>query len=183
LKTSQEWWDDTKSNPQAIASWLQRQLAGELSAVALISSAMLKFVHQLTAEQTKVLTRIVTDEIKHANWIRELLEDRGIPPAEHNAHDRYWLEILNQAQCLNDLFQAGAQAEAMRLQRIEAIADTDEGLAEQLDIEDIVDVFYRIWRDEEFHAKAFKRLQGQYNNEAVKNAHEQGLVSLELILN
>ena len=73
--------------------------------------------------------------------------------------DRYWTRVVPGIDSLATGAAVGAHAEAMRLERIEAIAS--DMAAESSELADVVRVFRRILPDEKFHERVFRTLAGR----------------------
>lgn len=176
-KTSQEWWDSIKNDPELIKKWLVNQYHGEAVASQRIKEHILPFFE--TAPKSKaVVERIAADEEKHAKWIATLLENRGLTAEILKKEERYWNEVINEEFKGNGQYAAAAaaHAEEMRLERIEVLC-TDPVVDS-----DIKMTFLMILKDEKFHAKAFKSLGGEeYYNESAEN-HAKGMEALGLII-
>jgi hypothetical protein len=96
MKTSVEWWENTKRDEKALAKWLQRQYIGEVTAVSRIERCFADF--PLSAKEHRLINKIITDEKRHAKWIKEILvyADIEVPDIFDDAEDRYWKEPLRQ---------------------------------------------------------------------------------------
>lgn len=175
MKHSIAWWNRTKNNPAALHRWLIQQYRGEATAASRIEQ--LRDAHGIDdARASHILTVIACQERKHADWVAQLLRVRGIPlPALAGATGRYWKEPLQEIHDLQTGCAVGAHAEAMRLARIEAIAEDDEAP------EDIREVFQRILPEERFHEHAFRMLAGEQAMEATRDAHDLGQRALGLV--
>lgn len=166
MKTSQEWWDETKADEEKLNLWLQRQCYGEEHAYNRIIALAEQFGNP-------TLHKIALDEFAHFHWIKRYLTDHNIPLLmEHN--ERYWKEINLQFENVNQIGAVGYHAEAMRLERIKVIA-ADETMPE------LAALFTRIMHDEEFHVTAFKALTTEEEIEIAKIDHEQGMIALGLV--
>lgn len=92
--------------------------------------------------------------------------------------ERYWEETLDYSKSSEELAATGAIAEQMRLERIEVIVVDPETPA------DVKDVFQRILPQERFHARAFEKLAGGADSEAMSSqraAHERGMKAIGVI--
>lgn len=175
MKTTQQWLHEVKTVPGKLRQWLERQYVGEALAAGRISSLANEFT--MTHRQNAILVKIAADEVNHTGWIRTLLEVRGIPLPEVTLDDtRYWEPILGNLHTFEEIAGAGHHAEAMRLVRIQALADDPEIDA------DIREVFAKILPDETYHAKAFGALSTPEAIERTRILHEQGLDVLGLTL-
>lgn len=177
MKTSKEWWDETRDDEVKLIDWLQKQWRGEVTA----GQRIMKFAEQFAvpgSNDYKVLDAIASQERTHASWIQRLLEARGIRVDESevlNAEQRYWAETLPGITDFATGAAVAAHAEGMRLERIRAIAYDPNAPA------DIRNTFVKILKDEEWHESAFTKLS---NNEAMcatKNNHEAGMKVLGLV--
>lgn len=166
MKTSQEWWNETKADPAKLNLWLQRQCFGEEHAYKRITALAEQFGNP-------TLHKIALDEFTHYSWIKKYLTDNNISTLiEHN--ERYWKEINLQFDDITQVGAVGYHAEAMRLERIKVIA-ADKSMPE------LAALFTKIQRDEEFHVTAFKALTTEEELEIAKIDHEQGMIELGLI--
>jgi rubrerythrin len=175
MKHSITWWNRTKNNPAALHRWLIQQYRGEATAASRIEQ--LRDTHGVDdGRASHILTVIACQERKHADWVAQLLRVRGIDlPELENAAERYWQEPLKQIHDLQTGCAVGAHAEAMRLSRIEAIADDEHAP------EDIRAVFQRILPEERFHERAFRMLAGEEAMDATRDAHDLGRTALGLV--
>jgi len=175
MKTTKEWWDDTKQSPEKIINWLKNQYHGE----ALASSRIKEFIlPHMDGKFVFMVERIADDEERHAQWVGKLLSDRGVEPEILEKEERYWKETMTEDFKSDGNYAAAvaAHAEEMRLERIKVIMD-DESCDK-----DIRETFKNIYKDELFHAKGFKLIAGDdYYNKASEN-HAKGLEALGLIV-
>lgn len=175
MKTTKEWWLDTKQSPEKIINWLKNQYHGE----ALASSRIKEFIlPHMDGKFAFMVERIADDEERHAQWVGKLLLDRGVEPEILEKEERYWKETMTEDFKSDGNYAAAvaAHAEEMRLERIKVIMD-DESCDS-----DIRDTFKNIYKDELFHAKGFKLIAGDdYYNRASEN-HAKGLEALGLIV-
>jgi tRNA isopentenyl-2-thiomethyl-A-37 hydroxylase MiaE len=166
LKTSQQWWNETKTSPVKLAHWLQRQAYGEEQAHKRIEALAKKY-------NNSVLHNIAKDELKHCLWITRYLQQSGIDFLNiHN--ERYWEQINLEFENLEQVGAVGYHAEAMRLERIKVIAKDKDFIT-------LADIFKKIQKDEEYHVKAFKDLTTEEAIEIAAIDHKQGMNSLGLI--
>ncbi len=173
MKTSEQWWRETKSDPDTLRAWLFDQYRGEATAVGRIEA--LRDRYAATAPRAhRILTVIAGQERKHAGWVAELLRARGIEPRIEDKPTRYWSGPLAAIGDLQTGCAVGAHAEAMRLERIEAIASDETAPA------DVREVFRRILPEERFHERAFRRLAGASALEATRGAHRKAREALGL---
>jgi len=177
-KTPQQWWDAVKQSPERIVNWLKNQYHGEAKAAERIYDIILKHFSEGSTEWD-LATRIAKDEEKHAVWIGQLLESRGITPQLLDKEERYWDAVLDDENVEGNGEYAAAiaaHAEEMRLARIKIIMDDEDAPG------DIRATFIQIYHDEVFHAKAFKKISGdEYYNQTTEN-HARGLEALGLII-
>lgn len=175
MKTSQEWWDETKKSPEKLVNWLKNQYHGE----AVASERIRQFIlPNMEGKYQFMVERIADDEDRHSQWVGKLLETRGITAEILNKEERYWKEVMTDDFTTNGNYAAAvaAHAEEMRLERIKVIMEDTEADA------DIVDTFRNIYKDELFHAKGFKLIAGdEYYSKASEN-HAKGLEALGLIV-
>lgn len=177
MKTSQQWWDSVKNSPEKIAKWLANQYHGELTASTRIKEIIAKHFDPESSAY-KISMRIAADEDKHAEWIGALMTARGLTPEKLDKKERYWDAAMEDAPEGNGEYAAAiaAHAEEMRLERIKII------MADKEADKDISSTFAMIYKDEIFHAKAFKKISGdQYYNDTTNN-HAKGLEALGLII-
>ena len=151
MTNSKEWWNQVKNDPVRLLDWLKKQYHGEVTAAERIRAFMDSYGHQATNHELEILTEIVKQEEKHAEWIGELLTSRG-EAAEliENKESRYWDKTLPGITRWSTGCAVGAHAESMRLERIRVICKDSETPA------DIRKVFVKILPQEEFHARSFR---------------------------
>lgn len=175
LKTSQQWWDETKVSEDKIIYWLKNQYHGEAIAAQRIERFILP---KMEGKYHFMVERIADDERRHSEWIGALLANRGIEPKLLEKEERYWKTVMTD-DFTNDAKYAAAvaaHAEEMRLERIQVIMNDETAPY------DIRNTFGNIYKDELFHAKAFKLVAGDdYYNAASEN-HAKGLEALGLIV-
>lgn len=172
MKTSEQWWEETKSDSEKLVNWLKRQYHGEVTAAERIE----KYCIEKSPEQwIRVLRGIAFDERKHAEWVGVLLSVRGISAEKLQKEERYWDKTLGQIDSFQKATAVAAHAENMRLERIRVIAG-DESAPQ-----DIRGVFQAILFDEERHAAAFKRMAGDEALAATLEAHIMGSQAIGLI--
>lgn len=175
MKTSKQWWDEVKADQAKLVDWLKKQYTGEVTAAERIEQMRDQYATQGKVEY-RMLTFIAYEERQHAQWIGELLQNRGIEPEVGDPNKRYWKETLQGIEDLETGAAVGAHAEAMRLDRIRAIS---------FDITapyDIKCVFEKILRDEIGHEKAFRKLTTPEALEAARGNHEAGASALGLVV-
>jgi rubrerythrin len=173
MKTSKQWWQETKTDSAKLNAWLLKQYTGEVTAAQRILDLRDKF--KAIGSDHKILTFIANQEQKHAMWILELLQNRGIEPEIGDPNKRYWKETLQGIEDLETGAAVGAHAEAMRLDRIREIA---------YDVtapHDIVTKFSKILIDEIGHEKMFRKLSSPEALEATRANHESGAAALGLV--
>jgi rubrerythrin len=173
MRTTTEWWNETKTDPARFNEWLQKQYHGEVTAAERIERYCSS---QAKPEWIKTLKKIADQERQHAGWIAALLVARGLTPELKHTPERYWEQTLPQITDFESATAVAAHAEKMRLERIGAIA-SDESAPQ-----DVRDTFERILHDEIFHEKAFSMMAGKPAMEAHREAHRKGLVALGLIM-
>lgn len=175
LRTSLEWWTETKADEGKMINWLKNQYHGE----AIASSRIKEFIlPHMEGKYQFLVERIASDEERHAEWIGLLLSARGIVPTILQKEERYWKTVMTDDFKDNGNYAAAvaAHAEEMRLERIKVIMDDDQAPT------DIQATFKNIYKDELFHAKGFKLIAGDdYYNQASEN-HAKGLEALGLIV-
>lgn len=175
MKTSKEWWEETKNSPDKLINWLKNQYHGE----AVASERIIQFIlPHMDGKYAFMVERIANDEDRHAQWVGKLLSDRGITPEVLKKEERYWKEVITDDFNEDGNYAAAvaAHAEEMRLERIKVIMEDEEAP------EDIRSTFQQIYKDELFHAKGFKLIAGDdYYSKASKN-HAKGLEALGLIV-
>lgn len=174
MKTSQQWWDEVKADPELIIDWLRKQYRGEVTA----SHRIERFAEQFAdGKALNMLKYIAEQERTHAEWILELLTNRGVVvyiQDIENAEARYWKETLPGITSLETGSAVAAHAEAMRLDRIRVIAyDKDTPT-------DIRSVFLMILVDEEFHERAFTWLSTPEAMIETQDQHNLGKEALGL---
>ncbi len=174
-KTSQEWYDGIKNDPTKINDWLINQYHGEVTAAERIRELILCYTppgnHTKWAELVEL---IATQEEQHAEWIAELLANRGLEAKKLIKDERYWDNTINQITDWDTGCAVAAHAEEMRLQRIRVIC------ADSATAKDIKEVFDKILVQEEFHAKAFKEFTTDDAMQRTLEGHLAGLNQLGL---
>lgn len=174
MRTSVEWWNETKADPAKLIHWLQRQYVGELAAVNLLSELLVTYGSQAKPADWNDVHRIMQQEAVHGKWIKELLDVRGILPEDGAKMDRrYWAEVKPAVTSWAEGAAAGYHAENMRLDRIRAIANDPDAPA------DIRKVFQRILPHEEWHEEVFDRIR---QGNTLTRHHEKGLEALNLLM-
>lgn len=173
MKTSAQWWAETKADPEKLLAWLQRQYTGERTAVERLE----KFLEAYPPENAKyvnVVKAIIRDEAQHAEWIGELLTARGVELEVGESENRYWAETLQGIDSFEKWAAIAAHAESMRLERIKAIARDEDAP------DDIRLTFTKILRDEQFHDTAFHMMTTKAELDATAGNHDLGLKALGL---
>jgi hypothetical protein len=170
---SQTWWQTVKADPAAFNRWLHDQYRGERSAAERIELLRDRFAAR-GSRAFHVLSVIAAQERRHAHWIGGLLAARGEPIEPSHKADRYWQRTLPGIRDLETGAAVGAHAEAMRLERIAAIAGDESAPA------DVRAVFRRILPQEQFHQRAFAGLATPEALEATRAAHQLGRAALGL---
>lgn len=176
MKTSVQWWNETKASSELTKEWLKNQYHGEVTAAARISE-FASMVNDVKLKKT--LEIIAKQEEAHAAWVRELLIARGIEADILDKESRYWSKTLPddyKSLSTERLAAIGAHAEGMRLERIKVIANDTAAP------EDIRNVFTKILPDEEFHERAFSAIAGDVEMAATIDAHREGLKALGLTI-
>lgn len=177
-RTSDQWWEEVKSNPAMLKEWLVRQYVGEMAAVNLLSDVLIKFGGEMIEDEWNNVYKVMLQEAKHARWVKELLAKRNISiPIGLDATRRYWEEVIPNVSELDDAAHAAHNAEHMRLHRIRTIAKEKD-----VSFSDIQNVFERILPDEEWHEKVFSELCRTDKNLKMDVAHNKGLKALALLL-
>lgn len=173
MRTSEQWWNETKSDPEKLIQWLRKQYHGEVTASARIKKYALT---SCTDEALKgTLELIAAQELQHAAWVGSLLQSRGINPQVLEKTDRYWDETLKDIRSFETATAVAAHAEAMRLERIRVIANDEEAPT------DIRRIFSRILVDEEFHERAFRQMAGQEAMSQTMMSAQRGRAAIGLI--
>lgn len=171
MKTTEQWLNEIKSNPDKLNHWLQRQYVGE----ALAANRIQRLANVVEGRFQGVLMKIARDELMHCEWVQGLLETRGIDLPEVTLDNtRYWEPILENLRNFDEIAGAGHHAETMRLVRIRALA-ADKDIAV-----DIRQVFTNILPDEEMHAKAFEAMSTPEAIARTQQLHKAGLEVLGL---
>lgn len=173
MKTSSEWWSETKRDDAAMTRWLLSQYHGEVSAAEKIEQLRERFAGQ-DRRANKLLSIIAAQERLHAGWVLTLLQTRGLDPS-HAHQDRYWSKTLPGITDLESGCAVGAHAERMRLERIETISADEEAPA------DVRAVFQKILPQERFHERAFRSLSTAEALSQTRTAHEEGRNALGLL--
>jgi len=175
MKTSKEWWKLMLTDAELMLVWLEKQYHAELAAGKKIREVFSKFT--MSNEDMGTLLKLAREEDRHALWLGQLLEARGVDLSTLEAHKpRYWSVIDTDNQLtLEDVAAIGHHAEVMRLERLEAIVNGDSRTPA-----DIRRVMRRILTEELRHATIFKELS---NSEAIERhlgSHIEGKALLGL---
>lgn len=172
MRTSKQWWTETKNDPDKMISWLKDQYHGEITAAIRVGRIAKRF-------KNKTLQTIADQELQHAEWIEKLLTTRGVQGEILEKTERYWEQTLQfidlDESSLTEIAAVGSHAENMRLERIEVIACDNEAPA------DIRETFQKIWPQEEFHALAFFQMTTKDCLEVAYENHIEGQNALGLI--
>ncbi|MBL8681154.1 MAG: ferritin-like domain-containing protein [Myxococcales bacterium] len=172
-RDSKTWWREIRDDAPRFARWLLDQLRGERTASERILA--LRDEHATSNPRAfRLLTVIAAQERDHASWVEGLLRARGIDPATPDTQERYWPHTIKMIDDLETGCAVGAHAEAMRLERIEAIVEDDSAP------EDVRAVFAKILPQERFHERAFRSLATEDALEKTRDAHELGRLALGL---
>jgi rubrerythrin len=169
---SVQWWNKTKSDPKSIIRWLKAQYHGEVTAATRIRELIL--IYDALPKWKETVELIASQEEQHAEWVKTLLTNRGVDAEVLNKTERYWEETIKQITDWDTGCAVAAHAEAMRLERIEAICAD-----ESADI-DIREVFAKILVEERFHEKAFRSFTTSEAMEKTLAGHMAGLNELGL---
>lgn len=175
MKTSKQWWEETKVSPEKLINWLKNQYHGESVASERIRKYILP---KMEGKYHFMVERIADDEDRHSQWVGKLLSDRGVTPEILQKEERYWKQVMTDDFTNDGNYAAAvaAHAEEMRLERITVIMNDETA------DDDIRNTFKNIYKDELFHAKGFKLIAGDdYYNKASEN-HAKGLEALGLIV-
>lgn len=172
MKNSKTWWNEVKNDKTKLNDWLVKQYRGEVTAADRILAFTDKYAeHDRNIATLKV---IASQERMHAEWVKGLLDARGITPDLSGAEDKYWSKTLPDIESFETGAAVGAHAEAMRLERIRVI------VADETSPKDIRAVFTLILKDEEFHERAFRNMASPEAMEKTKDSHELGMQLLGL---
>jgi rubrerythrin len=173
MKTSAQWWSETKQDNMKLIAWLKKQYYGELSA----SERIYEFVYSRCTDtrHAATLKTIAAQERLHALWVGDLLTARSIEIESKEGATRYWKEVEGVASSFELAAAVAALAENMRLERIRVIA------ADQTAPEDIRSVFEKILPQEVWHEQAFREMTNQDSIDKVTAAHKAGVDSIGLI--
>jgi len=178
MRTSAEWYQEVKTNPEKFIEWLKKQYHGELTAADRITDFRDKFTEKGT-RWYGLLSTIAIQEYSHACWVGDLLVARNIEPipAELAAlrTERYWSKALDGVTNMEEMAATAAHAEIMRLERINIIVNDPETQ------DDIKEVFFKILTEEKFHAKAFSEMAGDKAMANRLKNHELGMEAICLI--
>jgi rubrerythrin len=174
MKTTAQWWSETKSDEAKLHAWLQRQYVGELAAVNLLSEVLIRFGSEMSEKDWNRIFKVMNQEALHGKWIKELLDARGIKPEKDaDSTRRYWNEVLPAVDSFEKASAAAYNAENMRLHRIREIAGDASAPA------DIRETFQDILPHEEWHEEVFAEMKG---NVDLSEFHSKGLEALSLVL-
>lgn len=174
MKTSAQWWEETKASPEKLIEWLKKQYTGEVTAAARIVALGEQF--KVDTKTKSILAAIAAQEDQHATWIHDLLADRGVTPEIGDENKRYWKHALPGITDFEHGAAVGAHAEKMRLERIQVISEDQAAPA------DVRLAFQKILKDELWHEKAFRSLSTPSALLATLSNHEAGAQSLGLVV-
>lgn len=174
MKTTAQWWDEVSNDETKMMEWLKAQYHGEVTAADRIEKLI--GMPGCSDKHAALLRCIVEDEREHAEWVKGLLEARGIAAEVLVKDERYWRVVLAEQSSMSfvELCAVGHHAETMRLERIELLAADDR-------FQDIAEVFSKILVDETFHAKAFGAMSTPEAIEQHRAVHQQGRNALGLV--
>jgi len=175
MQTSKEWWERVKHDPFLLVRWLRDQYHGEAVAAIRMAKFVERFGDQAKFAERKTVEEIARQEQRHADWIGQLLLDRGVAPALLEKTERYWDEALKGIDSWDTGCAVAAHAEGMRLERIRVIASDPEGPA------DVREVFSRILPQEEFHERAFGTFASDAALFTTLGNHQAGAIALGLV--
>lgn len=176
LKTTKQWWEEVSNDENKMVEWLKAQYHGEKTAEMRIRNMIVGF-NVTDQKHIDTINRIADDEKIHAEWVRCLLETRGITAQVLDKEERYWNETLPNTVEVNTfeyMCAVAHLAETMRLDRINLLA-SDERFT------DIADIFGKILPDEEFHAKAFGEMSTPADIERAREFHNIGMNAIGLV--
>lgn len=174
MKTTAEWWEVVSQSPEKMDDWLKSQYHGEVTASKRIEE--MKVLPGYTKADAEVIDRIIADEEKHALWVKQLMQDRGLTPYEIRKEERYWVPTLAEAKnkpTFSYMCAVAHLAETMRLDRIEL-------LAKDTQYKDIAKVFKAILKDELYHTTEFGKLSTPEDIKHAKKFHDIGKNALGL---
>lgn len=172
MRTSKEWWESVKKDPDKFLEWLKNQYHGEVTAAERIRSLIL--VYEADPKWKETVEEIARQEEQHAVWVGDLLKTRGVDPQVLDKTERYWDKTIKQITDWDTGCAVAAHAEKMRLERIEAICNDPESP------EDVREVFAKILVQEQFHEKAFRAFTTDEAMERTLQGHLGGLNELGL---
>ncbi len=175
MRTSKEWWERMKADPVAQLRWLRDQYHGEAAAAIRMQKFVDKFGCDAKFNERKTVEEIARQEAEHAEWIGQLLTDRGVEPHLLMKTERYWEATLKGITSWDTGCAVAAHAEKMRLDRIRVIANDPESPA------DIRDVFAKILPQEEFHERAFRAFTSEAALFTTLGNHMEGAEALGLV--
>lgn len=174
MKTTEQWWNEVSNDPAKMIEWLKDQYHGEVTAAGRIRK-LLHDYPDITKTETQLVEMIADDEAKHAEWVKQLLEARGIEAKVLEKEERYWAKTLpTESVSFQRMCAIGHHAEVMRLDRIRLLAEDER-------FNDIAEVFTKILSDEVFHAKAFGVMSTPEDIAATAQNHAEGKNALGLV--
>lgn len=189
MRTSLEWWNETKRDEKKLVEWLKKQYHGELTAAERIETYIASDRIMADLKERKIfnpdvwkLQIIMEDERRHAGWIGNLLEARGVVPSRlDDKVEMYWDSIkqtfTSEGKDISteEAIALAAHAETMRLERIRVIAHDITAPA------DIRTAFQRILVDESWHAKTFRDMSTEAMLASTLIAANNGRTALGLV--
>jgi len=169
-KTSKEWVEEISQDSLKLHYWLERQYIGEELAARRLEELCKH--PDLTDKQRPVIKRIALEERLHSKWIAALLP--SLPEVNYD-EDRYWSKINLSELSLDELLAAGHHAEEMRLERIQAVVESNLP-------KNIREVFAKILPMEKFHSRAFGSLASEEALAKTEENHRAGMLALNLVI-
>lgn len=176
MKTSKEWWSEVKSSPRKLNAWLRDQYHGEITAARRLRR-IARLHPEAMGKVGGALLYIAEQEKEHAEWVKGLLQNRGIKATTLSKTPRYWKNTLPRYYMslpLDQLLAIGAHAEKMRLDRIRTIASDIDAP------DDVRRVFRNILPQEQFHERYFRKNASKEALKQTKPNHIKGLNALGL---
>jgi rubrerythrin len=174
LRTTLQWWNDTRAYESKIIDWLRRQFHGEAYAVKLMTFFLEKFARNEPEWACKTLRVIVQQEALHAKWIGELLRRRGVEPTLLQKKERYWNEVRPYIDSFESYCAAIKLVESMALHKDIVISSHPDTPG------DIREVFRRLRVDETFHAGFYGLLARPDELERMRVHHDNGMQAIGL---
>ncbi|MEY2786521.1 MAG: hypothetical protein RL277_2733 [Planctomycetota bacterium] len=175
MRTTAQWWDETRSSETRLIDWLQRQFHGEAYAVSLMHHFLALYEDDMEQWVKPNFHFIAKQEALHAKWVGQLLFKRGVQPRMLDKRERYWGEVRHHIHSFDTYCAAIHLVENMALAKDVAIS------AHPATPADVHEVFRRLKVDETFHAGFYGLLAKPEALEEMSVHHRRGMEAIGLM--